>query len=55
MTLGDGQALMSSSTYSKACLAIDEMLPGGVPESLDPDCILGAIKLQTPIAASKQS
>ena len=53
MTAGGKQALMSSSTYSKACLAIDEMLPGGIPESLDPDCILGAIKLQNPVAASK--
>lgn len=44
------QAFMSSSgtssIYSKACLAIDEMLPGGVLESLDPDTILSAIKLQ---------
>lgn len=52
------QALMSStstsSTYSKACLAIDEMLPGGILESLDPDAILSAIKLQNPVATSKQ-
>eukprot|EP00904_Undaria_pinnatifida_P003079 jgi/Undpi1/12772/HiC_scaffold_6.g02440.m1 len=48
------EALMSSSTYSKACLAIDEMLPGGIPETLDADCILGAIKLQNPVTASKQ-
>lgn len=37
----------AGSTYSKACLAIDEMLPGGILESLDPDVILSAIKLQT--------
>ncbi|CAM9508685.1 unnamed protein product [Ascophyllum nodosum] len=45
-------ALMSNSgtgsTYSKACLAIDEMLPGGILETLDVDTVLGAIKLQNP-------
>lgn len=44
----------TSSTYSKACLAIDEMLPGGILESLDADAILNAIKLQNPVGASKQ-
>eukprot|EP00903_Cladosiphon_okamuranus_P017675 g16276.t1 len=30
---------LSSSIYSKACLVVDEMLPGGILESLDPDSI----------------
>ncbi len=40
------QVFLSSSIYSKACLTIDEMLPGGIMESLDPDAILNAVKLQ---------
>lgn len=43
----------TGSTYSKACLAIDEMLLGGMLECLDPDAILSAIKLQNP-AGGKQ-
>lgn len=43
----------SNSTYSKTCLAIDEMFPGGILESLDPDAILSSIKLQTPAGATK--
>ncbi|CAN0426024.1 unnamed protein product [Pylaiella littoralis] len=43
---------LSSSIYSKACLVIDEMLPGGILESLDPGAILNAIKLQKPISAA---
>lgn len=38
--------LLSSSIYSKACLVVDEMLPGGTLESIDPDTILSAVKLQ---------
>lgn len=39
------QVFLSSSIYSKACLVVDEMLPGGILESLDPDSILSAVKL----------
>lgn len=40
------KVFLSSSIYSKACLVVDEMIPGGILESLDPDSILSAVKLQ---------
>lgn len=61
MTTRDGvnyqeQAFLSSSgtssIYSKACLVIDEMIPGGILESLDSDAILSSIKLQKPTSAA---
>ncbi|CAN0290800.1 unnamed protein product [Ectocarpus sp. 6 AP-2014] len=42
----------TSSIYSKACLVIDEMIPGGILESLDSDGILSSIKLQKPTSAA---
>lgn len=33
---------------------IDEMLPGGIMESLDPDAILNAIKLQAVLPGSSK-
>ncbi|CAM9845398.1 unnamed protein product [Discosporangium mesarthrocarpum] len=46
------EALLVGSTYSKVCLALDEMLPGGVLESLDAETILAMTKMRTPSTAT---
>ncbi|CAM9104713.1 unnamed protein product [Choristocarpus tenellus] len=46
------EAFLVSSTYSKVCLSLDEMLPGGVLESLDADTILAMTKMRAPPAGA---
>ncbi|KAG5179293.1 hypothetical protein JKP88DRAFT_247499 [Tribonema minus] len=41
--------LMIGDTYAKVALAVDEMMPGGILEALDPDAVLSMTKMR-PIA-----